>query len=59
GMLQEAELKSPMFQPIKANFAAVDSDKNGTLSFQETGAAMKAMIETLKNSFRTGRTTRS
>lgn len=45
GMLQEAELKSPMFQPIKANFAAADLDKNGTLSFQETGAAMKAMME--------------
>ena len=45
GMLQEAELKSPMFQPIKANFAAVDLDKNGTLSFQETGAAMKQMME--------------
>ena len=44
-MLQEAELKSPMFQPIKANFAAVDLDKNGTLSFQETGAAMKQMME--------------
>jgi hypothetical protein len=27
GMLQEAELKSPMFQPIKANFAAVDSTR--------------------------------
>ena len=32
-------------QPIKANFAAVDTDKNGTLSFQETGVAMKQMME--------------
>ncbi len=45
GILQEAELKSPVLQPIKANFAAVDTDKNGTLSFQETGVAMKQMME--------------
>ena len=45
GMLQEAEMKSPMFQPVKANFAAIDTDKSGALSFQEAGVAMKQMME--------------
>ena len=45
GMLQEAELKSPMFQPVKANFAAIDTDKSGALSFQEAGVALKKMME--------------
>ena len=45
GMLQEAEMKSPMFQPVKANFAAIDTDKSGALSFQEAGVALKKMME--------------
>jgi len=45
GLLQEAELKSPLFQPLKASFSQIDSDKSGSLSFQEAGAALKAMME--------------
>ena len=58
GKLQEAELRTdseegavnvtsdslaPLHQQFKANFAAIDADKDGGLSMQELGAAMKQM----------------
>jgi hypothetical protein len=58
GKLQEAELRvemeegaanvtsdgiAPMHQQFKANFAAIDADKDGGLSMQELGAAMQQM----------------
>jgi hypothetical protein len=58
GKLQEAELRTemeegaqnvtsdgiaPLHQQFKANFAAIDADKDGGLSMQELGAAMEQM----------------
>jgi len=58
GKLQEAELRldseegaqnvtgdslAPLHQQFKANFAAIDADKDGGLSMQEIGAAMEQM----------------
>jgi len=58
GKLQEAELRveteegvdnvtsdgiAPLHQQFKANFAAIDADKDGGLSMQEIGAAMQQM----------------
>ena len=58
GKLQEAELRieseegaqnvtsdgiAPVHQQFKANFAAIDADKDGGLSMQELGAAMEQM----------------
>ncbi len=58
GKLQEAELRvdmeegvanvtsdgiAPMHQQFKANFAAIDADKDGGLSMQELGVAMEQM----------------
>jgi hypothetical protein len=58
GKLQEAELRTdmeegaanvtsdgiaPMHQQFKANFAAIDADKDGGLSMQELGAALEQM----------------
>lgn len=58
GKLQEAELRldsedgaqnvtgdslAPLHQQFKANFAAIDADKDGGLSMQELGAAMEQM----------------
>jgi Copper type II ascorbate-dependent monooxygenase, C-terminal domain/EF hand len=58
GKLQEAELRidmeegvenvtsdslAPMHQQFKANFAAIDADKDGGLSMQELGAALEQM----------------
>jgi hypothetical protein len=34
---------APLHQAFKANFAAIDADKDGGLSMQELGAAMKQM----------------
>jgi hypothetical protein len=45
GLLQESELKSQAFADFKANFAKMDADKNGGISGQEFGAAMKQMEE--------------
>ncbi len=45
GKLEEAELKSPLFQPIKAGFVQFDTDKSGALSFQEAGAALKQVMQ--------------
>ena len=58
GKLQESELRTaseegaanvtsdgiaPLHQQFKANFAAIDADKDGGLSMQELGAALKQM----------------
>ena len=52
GKLQESELRlkgnpkegvAGMHQAFKANFAAIDVDKDGGLSMQEIGAALKQM----------------
>lgn len=58
GKLQEAELRidseegaanvtsdgiAPLHQQFKANFAAIDADKDGGLSMQELGAALEQM----------------
>jgi hypothetical protein len=58
GKLQESELRTdseegasnvtsdgvaPVHQQFKANFAAIDADKDGGLSMQELGAAMEQM----------------
>ena len=60
GKLQEAELRieseegaanvtsdgiAPLHQAFKANFAAIDADKDGGLSMQELGVALKQMGE--------------
>ena len=34
---------APMHQQFKANFAAIDADKDGGLSMQELGAALEQM----------------
>jgi len=34
---------APVHQQFKANFAAIDADKDGGLSMQELGAAMEQM----------------
>jgi Ca2+-binding EF-hand superfamily protein len=51
GLLQEAELRlrgseqgiGDLHQQFKAHFAQIDADKNGGLSMEELGAAMKQM----------------
>jgi hypothetical protein len=45
GQIQEAELKSKMFEQVKAHYADLDADKSGALTPQEFGAGMKAMQE--------------
>jgi hypothetical protein len=51
GMLQDAELRTKgdemgeLFGQFKANFAQIDADKNGGLSMEEIGAALKQMEE--------------
>jgi hypothetical protein len=45
GKLQAEELKSKNLEPLKPHFASFDADKDGGLSGQEFGAAMKAMQE--------------
>jgi mono/diheme cytochrome c family protein len=43
GKWQQAEVKGDMLEPLKANFAAFDGDKDAALSPQEVGAAMQQM----------------